>query len=190
MEFRKKDPQRSTEVEYQSDYHKYRDQLRSDFSCRCGYCDDVDYPRVESYEIDHFVPVTIDKNKETDYNNLVYACRSCNNAKRKKWPTNDSAKFNNGKEGWIDPCDSEYSRQFERDSYGAITPKTEIGKWMYENLNLWKSQHSLLWCIENIGKKLDELDNLYAKSKDSDILQKINKINHIYRSMMKRLYEL
>jgi hypothetical protein len=57
--------------------------LRDEFSFRCVYC-----LRREKWElvrgifhIDHFVPVAIDPRLETDYENLLYACVSCNEAK-------------------------------------------------------------------------------------------------------------
>ena len=69
MKLREKTPVRTNEVEHQADYHAYREQLKVDFNCRCGYCDDRDVPRSASFEIDHFIPQKIDNTKETDYNN-------------------------------------------------------------------------------------------------------------------------
>lgn len=176
MKLREKTPVRTTEVEHQADYHAYREQLKEDFNCRCGYCDDRDVPRSASFEIDHFVPQKIDSTKETDYNNLVYACKSCNNAKRAKWPTGDKTRPNDGKKGWIDPCFKAYDAQFERSDDGRILPKTELGSWMYENLKLWKKQHEILWNYEKLEKNINELaalldaNKLPAEQKDNLIL--------------------
>ena len=38
----------------------------------------------------------------TEYSNLVYSCRSCNNSKRAKWPTGDENVHNDGEQGFID----------------------------------------------------------------------------------------
>ena len=65
MAFRKTHPSRATEVTVQNDYRKYREQLRADFNCRCGYCDDRDVPRAERFEIDHFVPQKVNSSLET-----------------------------------------------------------------------------------------------------------------------------
>ena len=139
MKLRAKTPERSSGVVKQNDYDKYRNQLATDFNHRCGYCDDKDSPRMASFEIDHFVPQKVDQNRVLDYTNLVYACKSCNNAKSNKWPTGDKNISNDGCVGWIDPCDKDYDALFGRDENGKIYPvTTKLGNWMYENLKLWK----------------------------------------------------
>ncbi len=161
MKLREKTPIRTGGVAHQDDFHAYRDQLKIDFNCRCGYCDDRDVPRAYSFEIDHFVPQNVDKTKVTEYSNLVYACKSCNNAKRAKWPTDDKTKPNDGKVGWIDPCSKDYDAQFERGDDGKIYPLTDLGSWMYENLKLWKKQHEILWNCERLEANLDNLEALF-----------------------------
>ena len=64
MNFRDKTPIRRTNPSSQSNYTRYRDELRSDFNCRCGYCHTHDFFRSTYYEIDHFVPKTIIKTIE------------------------------------------------------------------------------------------------------------------------------
>ncbi len=176
MKLRDKTPTRTVGVKHKNDYHDYRNQLSTDFNRRCGYCDDRDVPRTYNFEIDHFVPQTIDSTKVTEYSNLVYACRSCNNAKRNKWPTGDKTKPNDGKEGWIDPCSQAYDEQFERGKDGKIHPKTVLGKWMYENLNLWKKQHEILWEYERLEsniKKLESNINTGSPEEQKDMLIKL-----------------
>ena len=163
MKLREKTPARGSDVAYEKDYHAYRVRLRADFNQRCGYCDDRDAPRAENFEIDHFVPQIVDGSRVSDYTNLVYACKSCNNAKRAKWPTGDKDKPNDGKAGWIDPCNEEYERQFERLDDGSIRPITEIGTWMYDNLKLWKKQHEILWNCERLEANIDKLYKLYCQ---------------------------
>lgn len=90
MKFRDNKPQRRKTVVLKSNYRDYRSELREDFNCRCGYCNDPDIPRKEYFEIDHFVPQKIMGVKNAnDYQNLVYACHSCNNAKRANWPSGE-----------------------------------------------------------------------------------------------------
>lgn len=163
MKLREKTPVRKTDIAHKKDYNAYREQLASDFNHRCGYCDDRDVPRAASFEIDHFVPQTIDSSKVTDYANLVYACKSCNNAKRDKWPTGDKNIPNNGKVGWIDPCSKDYDAQFERLEDGKIHPLTELGTWMYDNLKLWKKQHEILWNSERLKVNIEKFDVLFSQ---------------------------
>jgi uncharacterized protein (TIGR02646 family) len=190
MTFRKLHPKRSQNVPHKNNYRDYRLQLREDFGHRCGYCNDIDLPRVDRYEIDHFVPVSLDESKKTDYSNLVYACKSCNNSKSDKWPTNNPALSNNGTIGWIDPCTEDYANQFDRDKYGAIIPKTDIGKWMYENLKLWKSQHSYLWCIEFIGEQIDLIRANRKYIHGDEVWNQVMSIYDIYIDLRNRLYNL
>ena len=74
-------------------YETYRDWLRDEFLFRCVYC----LKREQwgtlkgSYAIDHFLPQAIRPDLKRDYNNLLYACASCNAAK--------------GDEIVPDPCD-------------------------------------------------------------------------------------
>lgn len=65
-------------------YDSYRDWLRDEFTFRCVYCLHREqwYNRTGTFNIDHFVPVTVDPNSRCEYSNLLYACASCNNAKR------------------------------------------------------------------------------------------------------------
>lgn len=151
MKFREGKPQRRKDIALKSNYRDYRSELREDFNCRCGYCNDLDIPRKEYFEIDHFVPQKIMVvKKDNDYQNLVYACHSCNNAKRANWPSGDENVPIVGDKGWIDPCSSDYANQFKRDDIGHIIPITPIGKWMYDKLKLYKPQHQILWNIEQL----------------------------------------
>lgn len=66
------------------DYNSYRDWLRDEFMFRCVYCLHREqwYGRGATFHIDHSVPVTEDSDRECDYSNLLYACGTCNEAKK------------------------------------------------------------------------------------------------------------
>jgi 5-methylcytosine-specific restriction endonuclease McrA len=69
------------------DYGDYKPFLRDDFTFRCVYCLERElwYPsRDSSFSADHFVPKIIDPSRESDYENLVYACVRCNSFKQTK----------------------------------------------------------------------------------------------------------
>lgn len=129
----------------------HKDDLRLDYQQRCGYCADLDTWRFAWFEVDHFVPVGYLKTMtKTDYRNLVYSCRSCNNAKRAKWPTKDEVIHHQNDEGFIDPCDDDYNNHFERDDNGRIAPLSKLGIWKYNALQLYKPQHEIIWNIEQL----------------------------------------
>ena len=190
MKFREVCPKRSLDVVERTNYRDYRDNLHADFNNRCGYCNDLDAPRKEYFEIDHLVPQKIMVNKKNnDYQNLVYACHSCNNAKRKKWPSGDENIPIVGDKGWIDPCTEEYDKQFSRDENGNIIPLTPIGRWMYDNLKLYNPQHSILWNIEQLDMICQELaEKLVGNPNELVIKDKLLECLLEYRNFSKRLF--
>lgn len=190
MKFREVCPKRSLDVVERTNYRDYRDSLRADFNNRCGYCNDLDAPRKEYFEIDHLVPQKIMVNKKNnDYQNLVYACHSCNNAKRKKWPSGDENIPIVGDKGWIDPCTEEYDKQFSRDENGNIIPLTPIGRWMYDNLKLYNPQHSILWNIEQLDMICQDFaEKLVGNPNELVIKDKLLECLLEYRNFSKRLF--
>ena len=96
--------------------------------------------------------------------NIILTIKGCARHKSAKWPTESEKLPNDGIRGWIDPCEDLYDEQFERSEIGAIIAKTEIGRWMYDNLNLWKKQHEVLWNIEQLDGLIDEIESLISSS--------------------------
>lgn len=66
------------------DYESYRDWVRDEFMFRCVYCLHREqwYGRGGTFHIEHFIPVAGDPLGKLEYANLLYACATCNNAKR------------------------------------------------------------------------------------------------------------
>src|SRR5262249_16817807 len=65
------------------DYSRFRPWLRDEFSFRCVYCllrEQWGLVR-GTFTIHHFVTVAIDPNRQTEYDNLLYACVTCNVSK-------------------------------------------------------------------------------------------------------------
>ena len=168
MKFRETTPKRQNITKEVSDYHEHKINLQKDFRGHCGYC------------------------KDTDYSSLVYSCRSCNNAKRKKWPTGKEHIHNDGNQGWIDPCCDEYDKQFEREENGKIIPVTPLGKWMYDELKLHKRQHQILWNIEQLDETLKALKPFidFPESLDSSICIRIIKIYNSQHKLLEELYKI
>src|ERR1039458_225442 len=67
-----------------TDYDSFRDWLRDEFTFRCVYCLHREqwYHGGATFHIDHSVPVVADSSGEFEYENLLYACARCNEAKR------------------------------------------------------------------------------------------------------------
>ena len=121
---------RRADVKYKNNYRDYENDLRIDFQDMCGYCGKRVNISKNAFEIDHFIPRSIDESKINDYNNLVYSCYQCNRKKHDKWPTRDKSISHNGKEGFIDPVLADYDEHLERSDDGSIIGKTELGSYM------------------------------------------------------------
>lgn len=65
-------------------YESYREWLRDEFTFRCVYClhREAWYGRPTAFNIEHVTPVSVAPYSSCHYENLVYACSTCNNAKR------------------------------------------------------------------------------------------------------------
>ncbi|HLX60673.1 MAG TPA: HNH endonuclease signature motif containing protein [Planctomycetota bacterium] len=74
-------------------YGHFRPWLRDEFDFRCVYClwREMWLPALSIFEVDHFIAIAVDKTLEKRYENLVYACRNCNNRKSSKSVINPEA---------------------------------------------------------------------------------------------------
>lgn len=125
---------RRKNIETCSDYHDYLPELREDFQHMCGYCGKIEAITKNAFEIDHFIPKKYAKEKENDYNNLVYSCYVCNRKKSDKWPSKDSKiQFVDSKD-IVDPASDDYDSHVERRENGEIYGKSEGGKYMVEEV--------------------------------------------------------
>ena len=175
MRLRENIPVRRQSSKTCANYQAYKDSLKEDFTGRCGYCDDNERFADVPFQIDHFVPRTMLKSiAENNYNNLVYSCRRCNRSKWDKWPSGDEKIHHNDKEGFIDPCDERYDQQFERNDRGEIIPVTELGKWMWTELNLGNAAHRIVWTLTQIRKTLEAVKRLPGSADDARIVTLCN----------------
>ncbi len=69
-----------------SDVDSYRPWLRDEFAFRCVYCLFREQWScvVGTFDIDHFLPVSLHPEQERTYDNLLYACATCNAVKGKR----------------------------------------------------------------------------------------------------------
>ena len=97
-------------------WQRFRDILGQRFSHLCGYCEEECRG-----EVDHFRPKTTFPRLVYEWSNWVFACNSCNNYKREKWPPR----------GYVNPClknPSPESRFVFDTSTGEIRPRKKLSK--------------------------------------------------------------
>jgi uncharacterized protein (TIGR02646 family) len=188
MAFRTKHPQRRNITKVVTAYNDHKADLRLDFNERCGYCDCWDKFKTTFYEIDHFIPQSILTIKpKTDYSNLVYSCKSCNNAKSNQWPTNDENICNQNNQGFIDPCHNDYAIQFERSDGGEIKWITELGKWMFFALRLHKPQHAIIWNLEQLDIMIKDIRQILEGEPDNPIKDELFRIYGLFYDYSEKL---
>lgn len=112
------------------DYESYRDWLRDEFHFRCVYCLHREqwYDRGTTFHIDHLVPVAANPLAELEYTNLLYACATCNNAKRDIL-------------GVPDPCDVAFAECIAIQNDGQIRAFNEAGRALIRKLKLNNSKN-------------------------------------------------
>ncbi|WP_406795353.1 HNH endonuclease [Bacillus velezensis] len=133
--------------------------LAKDFNNRCGYCDDLDTygGGYNVYHVEHFAPREKFKELQYTYDNLLYSCPYCNISKSNKWVGATSNENILGEEGFIDPCGKEYDDHLKRAVNGRIIYKTSIGFYMYKELKLYLKRHEILYNLEKIRLKRNQL---------------------------------
>jgi HNH endonuclease len=148
-----------------SNWTEHKPDLKEDFNSHCGYCYSYDGYRHTYFEVDHFVPKKeIKKNawaiSLTQYSNLVYSCKFCNNKKLSKWTTNSPDPSHDRSTGFVDPCDPNYDTHFYRTANGAIRPQTTLGQWMFsEAFKFDEREQSIivLWNMNRLRQIIDAL---------------------------------
>jgi uncharacterized protein (TIGR02646 family) len=148
----------------------HKSDLKEDFNGHCGYCHSYDGYRHTYFEVDHFVPKKeIKKNgwaiSLTQYSNLVYSCKFCNNKKLSKWITNSPNPSHNGNAGFIDPCDPDYDNHFYRTANGAIRPKTTLGQWMFSEAFKFDEREQSIIVLWNMNRLRQIIDALIVQLK-------------------------
>ena len=184
IDLRRAIPSRSI-LEPRRHYRDYKQNLRNDFSRRCGYCDANDqyFGGVTGAHIDHFAPKSVFRVLEHVYDNLVYSCPFCNRAKSNKWIGTDATIPNDGVRGFVDPCGPELDIHVARDEFGGIIPSTELGEFILKNLKLRLLRHRTIWQAQrledllkrllDLRRRLDRQDALYLQLIDAiaDVVQ-------------------
>ncbi|MBP3742935.1 MAG: HNH endonuclease [Treponema sp.] len=164
------------------DYHKYKPYLKNDFSCRCAYCNLRDESVTTHFEIDHYIPKDAFENTRPElltlYDNLVYSCKKCNQAKSSKFEGEvNSNPLDN--ELFYNPAVVDYNTIFYRDESGSILSDDKKGRNMIKLLKLYRPINNLAWICEKlydcrlqIEEKMTDLDT------GSNEYKSLNEIKH------------
>lgn len=148
-------------------WSEHKPDLRIDFDYRCGYCNSFDGFRHTYFEVDHFIPKDFFKPlgniSLTQYDNLVYSCKFCNNSKRAKWPSQREDIYHINNEGFEDPATPLYDTHFYRTKDGGIMWSTPLGKWMFSRAFKFDERQNgikILWNLDRLRNILNELRDL------------------------------
>ncbi|MDE6261135.1 MAG: HNH endonuclease [Oscillospiraceae bacterium] len=173
---------------YQSDYARYKPFLKIDFCGRCAYCNLKDITITTPFEVDHFIPRASFKDGrmdlDTDYRNLIYSCKKCNNAKRKQF-SGDIHSAHPTNELFYDPVAVDYNDIYYRNHLGAIDSDDEKGKRTITRLKLYRPIHILSWLCEEMYETAERLEKA-VKTEEDEIRKQtlesaLNMLNAQYR---------
>ena len=168
--------------------------LALDFEHRCAYCDDWDKYNggMRSYHVEHFAPKEKFPELKFTYDNLLYACPYCNEAKSDKWPSDRADEPVVNDEGFVDPCTEEYYQYIYRNEDGSIGYNGELGKDIYEELNLYLKRHQVNYNLVRVNNKIDELDQIiHTKKENGESVKQLEELqNLLLREFRGRVNEL
>lgn len=177
MNFRKNIPVRRERPSIQSQHRWYLSELRCDFYERCWYCDlhDSQMWWTEQFEVDHFIPTSIDATKRLEYSNLIYSCKICNRFK--------SGKFNAIAPCFIDPINIEYWDFFSysTDLQFICNNSNENAKYIFKELKFYLLLRQKL----NILNEFYYIESELWKIKDynDDMWRLYHKINQFKQKL-------
>lgn len=134
-----------------------RELLREDFQNLCGYCGKNSQRLRRKFHVDHFVPKSLDKDREYDYSNFVWACPKCNQIKHDKWPTKDKNVAHTDTIGFVDPAGEEFDQHLCRDGHGSIVGRTPLGKQMCQLLRFHQRMTGFFWKVNELCDRRDDL---------------------------------
>jgi hypothetical protein len=121
----------------QSDYTKYRPEVREDFSTCCAYCllSELVAHGTENFDLDHFKPKSHPdfSHLAQDFFNLYYACHPCNGYKSNRWPTADLLQRGYR---FVDPCTDRFDQHFVSLDDGTWKAKSPAGEYTEAKLRL------------------------------------------------------
>jgi len=111
-------------------YPSYKDWLRDEFTFRCIFCliRERWYPNGHAaFSVEHLIPQSVAPEKILDYDNLLYACLSCNSVKQGLWPI-------------LDPCTDPYGLHLEVNDDGTVNALSVQGNILRDTFHLNESQ--------------------------------------------------
>lgn len=151
--------QRTEKPGQYKNYRSYKPTLRVEFKHRCVYCCAPDADRPESYAVEHYLPKKDFPQLECAYENLFYACNSCNTRKGKYWPKGPQLKAGR----FIpNPCDHV---MFQHLRYNGVSveARTEAGRFTVAMLDLNSPkalQHrtNVLTALESLNVRVEKFE--------------------------------
>ena len=166
--------------------------LANDFDHRCAYCDDHDQYNggKQTYQVDHFAPVSKFPELKHTYENLMYACPYCNGSKRDTWVSDNAAISVVDSEGFISPCSKEYSQHLVRNDNGTISATTPLGEYMHRHLKLYLQRHSIIYSLDRIDELCDLIEAKIGKDEKAGVdVTKLRCIHSQITTQLRKYYK-
>ena len=114
-----------------SDYQSFQPWLRDEFTFRCVYCLTRErwHKGKYGFQVDHVIPKGKSSLHAVDYNNLVYACETCNEMK-------------SDADGFRGPCETAYRECLQVQEDGTIVALNPEGQVLIQVLRLDNAENT------------------------------------------------
>lgn len=139
-----------------ADYESFRQWLRDEFSFRCVFCLRREQWNVVrgSWHIDHYVPQVVDASAKLVYENLLYACSTCNAGK--------------GSAILPDPCKVAYGKCLKVNNDGTIVALDKDGEILIDVLRLDNDDYTqyrglMINTLQSLAKHDRKIFNMWMR---------------------------
>ena len=155
-------------------YRKLKPELLKKFNNQCVYCG-IKFFEPTMASIEHFYPKSLYPDLVNDSNNLLIACRACNNIKGNKSPIDED-----GNLLLINPAKEKFSDHMIQLENGYLEGTTELGQTTIDILQLNRDSLIEQRILDMIDMKFDDnikLSNSEIYKTYENSIKKINDLN-------------
>jgi len=99
---------------------------------------------------------------------------------------------NDGRIGFIDPAEEEYTTLFTRDGEGKIipaNPQNSLAAHIIDELKLWKPIHQRMWKLERIKNLSDRVKNAISSVGDETLKRDLMDVHYPILVALDELYD-
>lgn len=164
------------------------------FYGRCAYCNLSDKSITTYFEVEHFVSYKkfeeLPPELKVDYNNLMYSCKKCNQAKSNIHDGDFTTNLL-----FYNPVEVDMNKHFYR-YRGKIEGKDKKAKKQIIQLKQYRPIYRLAWIVEKLQEQIEMLTERVNKEKEDDkkiyyktLIIRLNVVRNKYNTVFIACYK-